>query len=92
MAGDLPLTPARDAAAAACAPDACEDRRLALLLTTIWATRTGRTPPAVPLSELSPDELVHFWADDQLESPAEVNDQTESAGSGGPDESERPKR
>jgi hypothetical protein len=67
MAGDLPLPPAGGPAAPGREPDAREDQRLGLLLATIWATRTGRTPPAAPLHELSPGELMHFWADDQLE-------------------------
>src|SRR5882724_10616134 len=70
MAPDLPLTPVR-AAMAAADPGAYEDQLLAVLLTTIWATRTGRTLPPVPVSELSPEELVNFWADDQLEQPPE---------------------
>jgi hypothetical protein len=70
MAPDLPLTPVRPAMAAA-GPGACEDQLLAVLLTTIWAIRTGRTLPPVPVSELSPEELVNFWADDQLEQPPE---------------------
>jgi hypothetical protein len=37
-----------------------------LALITVWATRTGRTLRDVPASELSPDELVTFWADDQM--------------------------
>jgi len=44
-----------------------EDRVLALALITIWATRTGRRLRAVPISELSAEELVAFWADDQLD-------------------------
>jgi hypothetical protein len=56
---------------AAAEPGAYEDHLLAVLLTTIWATRTGRTLPPVPVSELSPEELVNFWADDQLEQPPE---------------------
>jgi hypothetical protein len=40
---------------------------LALALITIWATRTGRMLRAAPISELSAEELVAFWADDQLE-------------------------
>jgi hypothetical protein len=64
MAPDLPLTPRATMAAAE--PGAYEDRLLAVLLTTIWATRTGRTLRPVPVSELSPEELVDFWADDQI--------------------------
>jgi hypothetical protein len=64
MAPDLPLTPR--AAMPAAEPGACEDRLLAVMLTTIWATRTGRTLRPVPVSELSAEELVDFWADDQI--------------------------
>jgi hypothetical protein len=44
-----------------------DDRVIALALITIWATRTGRMLRAVPISELSAEELVAFWADDQIE-------------------------
>jgi hypothetical protein len=64
MTPDLPLTPRATMAAAE--PGAYEDRLHAVLLTTIWATRTGRTLRPVPVSELSPEELVDFWADDQI--------------------------
>ena len=70
MAPDLPLTPVR-AAMAAAGPGVYEDQLLAMLLTTIWAVRTGRTLPPVPVNELSAEELVNFWADDQLEQPPE---------------------
>jgi hypothetical protein len=70
MAPDLPLTPVR-ATMADAGPGAYEDQLLAVLLTTIWSVRTGRTLPPVPVSELSPEELVNFWADDQLEQPPE---------------------
>ena len=46
--------------------DGSDDRILALALITVWATRTGRTLRNVPAGELSPDELMTFWADDQL--------------------------
>jgi hypothetical protein len=38
-------------------------------LYTIWAVRTGRRLRDVPVSELTPEELVDFWADDELEEP-----------------------
>lgn len=44
-----------------------DDRAIALVLMTIWATRTGRMLRPVPVSELSAEELVAFWADDQIE-------------------------
>jgi len=53
----------------AIAPD---DRALALLLITAWATRTRRVLRPVPVSELTPEELVNFWADDQLEEPLDT--------------------
>jgi hypothetical protein len=49
-----------------------EDRALALLLFTAWVARTGRVLRPVPVSELSPEELVNFWADDQLEQPLDA--------------------
>jgi hypothetical protein len=49
-----------------------DDRTLALLLVAAWAARTGRVLRPVPVSELTPEELVDFWADDQLEQPPYV--------------------
>ena len=46
-----------------------DDQVVALMLTTTWATRTGRMLRPVHVSELSPDELIAFWADDQPEDP-----------------------
>jgi hypothetical protein len=46
-----------------------DDRTLALLLVTVWAARTGRVLRPAPVSELTPQELVDFWADDQLGQP-----------------------
>lgn len=43
------------------------DATLARALFTVWAVRTGRMPRPVPVTDLSPDELTDFWADDQLE-------------------------
>ncbi|TDD33388.1 hypothetical protein E1287_19565 [Actinomadura sp. KC06] len=40
---------------------------LAMSLFTTWAARTGRVLRNVPISELTPAELIEFWADDQLE-------------------------
>jgi hypothetical protein len=40
---------------------------IALSLFTVWAARTGRVLRNVPISELTPEELIEFWADDQLE-------------------------
>ncbi|MEZ0071783.1 hypothetical protein [Planotetraspora sp. GP83] len=41
-----------------------DDELLALLLTT-WALSTGRIPPARSLDQLTDDELIDFWADEQ---------------------------
>lgn len=68
MATNPPITPL-PATKPAAGPAAREDQLLALLLTTIWATRTGRDLPPVPVSDLSPAELMEFWADDQLDHP-----------------------
>jgi hypothetical protein len=46
-----------------------DDRTLALLLIMAWAARTGRFLRPVPVNELTPEELVDFWADDQLDQP-----------------------
>jgi hypothetical protein len=43
-----------------------DDHAIALALTTVWAIRTGRRLRPVPVSELSEQELVAFWADDQI--------------------------
>jgi hypothetical protein len=43
------------------------DRPLALALYTVWAARTGRVLRSVPVTDLTPDELIDFWADDQLD-------------------------
>jgi hypothetical protein len=49
-----------------------DDRALALLLITTWAARTGRILRPAPVSDLAPEELVNFWADDQLEQPLDA--------------------
>jgi hypothetical protein len=46
-----------------------DDALLARSLFTTWAVRTGRILRAVPVTELTPGELIEFWADDQLEPP-----------------------
>lgn len=43
------------------------DAELARSLYTTWAVRTGRALRAVPVTELTADELIDFWSDDQLE-------------------------
>lgn len=42
---------------------------VALCLYTVWAARTGRVLREVPLADITSEELVGFWADDQLEEP-----------------------
>jgi len=59
--------PALDRRGAPSWPDA--DEALALSLFTVWAARTGRILRDAPVSELAAEELVEFWADDQLEAP-----------------------
>lgn len=46
-----------------------DDAELARSLYTTWAVRTGRALRAVPVTELTADELIEFWSDDQLEQP-----------------------
>jgi hypothetical protein len=41
------------------------DDQLLTLLVTAWVLTTGRTPPNRPMDQLTPDELIAFWADDQ---------------------------
>jgi hypothetical protein len=43
------------------------DAVLALSLFTTWAVRTGRVLRPVPVPDLTAEELIEFWADDQLE-------------------------
>ncbi|MEV0593204.1 hypothetical protein [Nonomuraea cavernae] len=50
-----------------------EDDQLLTLLVTAWALTTGRVPPTGPADQLTVDELITFWADDQTiagDSPA----------------------
>ncbi|MGW4644016.1 hypothetical protein ACWEN6_36230 [Sphaerisporangium sp. NPDC004334] len=44
------------------------DAELLGLLITTWAVRTGRTPPAGPPHQLTPEELIAFWSDPQTAS------------------------
>jgi hypothetical protein len=45
------------------------DDLLAAILTTYWTLATGRTLPAgVSPRSLSEEELINFWADDQMAS------------------------
>ena len=41
-----------------------EDEHLLIILVTTWVLATGRTPPAKRPEDLTPDELIDFWADD----------------------------
>ena len=66
MSHHLPLTRAKGARATA-ESAAPEGQIIALVLITAWAVQTGRVLRPVPVSELSPAELVDFWADDQFE-------------------------
>jgi hypothetical protein len=49
-----------------------DDRALTLSLITAWTMRTGRVLRSVRISELTAEELVNFWADDQLEPPLDA--------------------
>jgi hypothetical protein len=44
-----------------------DDAALAHVLFTLWAARTGRVLRPVPVTELTQDELIDFWTDDQLD-------------------------
>jgi hypothetical protein len=46
-----------------------EDTILAVSLFTVWAIRTGRALPDAAVTDLTPEELTEFWADDQLDEP-----------------------
>jgi hypothetical protein len=49
------------------ATEHADDEMLVRLLITSWTLATGRTLPAgVPPHLLSEDELISFWADDQV--------------------------
>lgn len=43
---------------------------LALTLFATWAAKTGRRLRPVPTAQLIPQELIDFWADDQLKEPS----------------------
>lgn len=45
------------------------DLEMARMLFTVWAARTGRILPAIPVADLSAEELIEFWADDQIDYP-----------------------
>jgi hypothetical protein len=51
-----------------------DDKALALSLFATWAARTGRVLRPVPMHELTAEELIEFWADDQISYPVPVSD------------------
>jgi hypothetical protein len=53
-------------------PPAFRDEFVARLLIDIWTLATGRTLRDVPPHELTAEELIDFWADDQLDAEAMV--------------------
>lgn len=44
-----------------------DDDIVAVALITVWAVRTGRALRDAPAEQWSAEELIAFWADDQLE-------------------------
>jgi hypothetical protein len=44
-----------------------DDDTVAIALITVWAVRTGRALRPAPAEQWSVEELIAFWADDQLE-------------------------
>jgi hypothetical protein len=61
------LFTARPSSIAYCADAPCPaDEHLLVTLLTTWVLATGRTPPAVCPCDLTPDELIDFWADDRI--------------------------
>jgi hypothetical protein len=46
-----------------------EDELLARVLITSWSLTTGRTLRGVAPQSLTEDELITFWADDQIAVP-----------------------
>lgn len=62
--------------------------RMALSLVTLWAMRTGRTPPPAPYTALTAAELLGFWTDPDMDEPpatpgAETSETGETAETGG---------
>ncbi|MCP2339336.1 hypothetical protein [Actinomadura rupiterrae] len=53
-----------------CRPASADEELIALSLVTLWAMRTGRTPPPVPYNALPAAELIDFWADPHMTGPA----------------------
>lgn len=50
-------------------PACCTEAEAALALTlfTMWAAKTGRRLRPVPIAQLTPQELIDFWADDHFD-------------------------
>ena len=46
-----------------------EDELVARVLITSWSLATGRTLRSVAPQSLTEDELINFWADDQIATP-----------------------
>ena len=62
----MPLLTARPSSIAYCADAPCPaDEQLLVTLVTTWVLVTGRTPPARRPDDLTPEELIDFWADDR---------------------------
>ncbi|MFC4910103.1 hypothetical protein [Actinomadura gamaensis] len=59
---EAPATPRRTASA--------DEEQMALSLVTLWAMRTGRTPPPGPYPSLPAAELIDFWADPHMPHPS----------------------
>jgi hypothetical protein len=54
-------------------PPLSHDEFVARLLIDIWTLATGRTLRCgVPPQELTTEELINFWSDDQLDAEAAV--------------------
>lgn len=63
----MPLLTARPSSIAYCADAPCPaDEHLLVTLLTTWVLATGRTPPAARPDDLTPEELIDFWADDRI--------------------------
>lgn len=60
----MPLLTARPSSIAYRADAPClADERLLVTMLTTWVLATGRTPPAGRPGDLTPEELIDFWAD-----------------------------
>lgn len=49
-------------------PDLVRDDELLALLLATWVLHTGRIPPGCAPAELSGEQLIEFWADEQTAS------------------------